>query len=218
MPSATTCVARLWASATMPRAIAWWRCVAGAGVVDLGADAEGCELVERDPRTFGPADHGALSDLQAQAGRRQLAAAQRGLDVVDETPRIVEVDDRLLEDAQAALLDHGSKRGLEFDLLEDVAVHRRGEDRPAPGAGALGVVHRDVGVEHQLERGRTRRARRDADARADQQLAVADRKGSCSAAWMRASTSAGRVDVLGQDRELVAAEAGDEPAHGVRAT
>ena len=88
------------------------------------------------------------------------------------------------------------------------------EDRPPAGPLALGVVHRDVGVAHQLERGHRRGADRDPDAGADEQLAIEDLETApASAPWMRSAMS---VACVGESRfssrtVTVAAEPGDEP-------
>ena len=74
--------------------------------------------------------------------------ARQGLESVDGAG--AEIDDRLEERAQAALLDRLAQIGLQRHPVDDPLMHAVIEDRAAAAPVALGVVHGDVGVAQQL--------------------------------------------------------------------
>ena len=123
--------------------------------------------------------------------------------------------DRLVAEAHAAGLTRGAQHRLELQAGHDLLVHAPVEQLGPVAAGALGAVHRDVGVAHELARGRRRAADGDADAGRDEQgLAV-----ELERVRERALHAIGdRVhrdragDLVEQDDELVAAEAGHRVA------
>ena len=141
---------------------------------------------------------------------RVLPADQR-LDLADAAG--LEIDDRLVVDAQLVALDGVAQVGLQLQPLHRLGVHARIEDGVAGLALRLGPVHRHVGIAQQVAPGgRGRGAQRDADADAwrrprgrpagPARRALLDAVGD-----LRASAIV--VDVLQQDRELVAAQPRD---------
>ena len=130
---------------------------------------------------------------------------------------VFERDDRLVDEAQLAELDGALELRPELVALADRGVHARVEDREAGLAVGLGHVHRDVGVADDVRRdlGGVAGAR-DPDARGDRDVAGPPiRYGARSSRTSRSAIAIGALEVgrvLGQDRELVAAEAGHEVA------
>ena len=125
--------------------------------------------------------------------------------------------DRLEEQPQLAALDRAVQRVLGRVAGERARAHRVVEHLDAASPALLGVVHRGVGVAQQLV-GRlvAGRGERDADA---QRRRTSRRRARRTAARPtsrqalrdldRAFARRRRAQVLAQDRELVAAEAGD---------
>ena len=125
----------------------------------------------------------------------------------------VEVEHRLVDEVELVLVDRGAQLLDEDHALERGVDHAVLVDAVLAAAGVLGGVHRDVGVAQQrLGALGVGGGERDADAGAggDAVLAERDRAGE------RVEQALGRAlgvrevgDVLEQDGELVAAQAGD---------
>ncbi len=105
------------------------------------------------------------------------------------------------------------------DALAGVAAHRLVEDDDRGAAALLGAVHRRVRVADEVLGPRSAARDRDADARLQERLAVLDEERLLEQAGDPAGDGARArlaVDVLAQDRELVAAEPGDRVGRAQR--
>ena len=127
-----------------------------------------------------------------------------------------EADDRLEEEPELAALERAVQRVLGRVRGDGAGAHRVVEHLDAAAARLLGVVHRGVGVAEQLLRALVaRRRQRDADARADEHLGAAhdhrpDDGREQPLGDLDRLLARGLVgQVFAEDRELVAAEAGD---------
>ncbi len=153
------------------------------------------ELARREQAPVGvlPA-HQRLHPDQPAAGERQLR---------------LEVDDQLVLDQRAA------KVVLEVKASGGTLEHHVVEQRGAPAAGLLGAVHRGVGVADQLVGAAAERGGgRDADAGVREHLLAAAERERPPERLQDALGDGDGValvaEVLAQDRELVAAEAGHQ--------
>ena len=133
---------------------------------------------------------------------------------------VVEVDHRLVVHAQLAALDGAVQRVAGAQVVDRAVVLARVEQLGAVAAEVLGPVHRGVGVAQQ-RLGRVGRAarQRDADAGGHEHLAFHERDRSRDRLGQPFGHQLGGLlagDVVAQDGELVAAEAGDDVgrAHG----
>ena len=147
-----------------------------------------------------------------RAARRVVPADQR-LDADD--PAAGEHDDRLVGDGQVAAADASAELRRQRVAFDDRAVHRRIEDLRPALAVRLGAVHRHVGVAQDLVDRGARPGRGDAGAAADDDLGAVDLERQLERGddpmgdgqRLRDRRAADR-----EQRELVAAEAGDHVA------
>ena len=154
---------------------------------------------------------------RARAARAPGAASARA-----PRPRricpLVELDHRLVDDAQLVALERAPQLGLGAQPREHALAQHVVEQLEAAAAALLGAVHRRVGVAHQRRRCRGRRSlgHRDPDRRGDEVLAGAQHDRLRVTAWATRSATLDRVvravELLAHDQELVAAE----PRDGVR--
>ena len=104
---------------------------------------------------------------------RRMRPARECLDGDD--PPVPKVDDRLVGERQALVLDRLAQVGLELQAGRDLGLHRRLEERIRSAAADLGAVHRDVGVAQQVvRRSVPARGDDDPDAAADRDLALVE--------------------------------------------
>ena len=135
---------------------------------------------------------------------------------------VVEVDQRLVVDAQLAALDRAPEVVLHVDPVHRLVGHRRLEQRRSAADGVgLGADHRDLGLAEHLVR---RRPARPADGDPSDALMNQSRppigNGARSSCADPLGDPAGVVDVddrVEDDPELVAAEARDRVARPERA-
>ena len=118
----------------------------------------------------------------------------------------VEVDDRLVVQDQLLVLDRALELLAAIEPGQRVDVHVVGEDRVAVGAGGLGGVHREVGVAQQVVAGL---GGGDADAGAQVQALALEHHGRGEHLEQALDEHLGLARAAGEDRELVAAQAGD---------
>ena len=178
----------------------------------------------QDPAADGQDGAVLLRQLDELAGRDEPALgmlpANERLDA-GQTSR-VEAHDGLVDDAQLLQLDSSLELRAELVALADDGVHARIEDGEAGLAVGLGQIHRDVGVADDIGRVLAGVAGAgDADAGGDRDVVVADqvRRAELAGQPLGHGARAAQVGgVLGQDGELVAAQAGDQVAlaHRVR--
>lgn len=128
----------------------------------------------------------------------------------------VQLDHRLVEDAQLAALDRAVQGVLRVQSLDRAVAHDLVEQLVARLAALLGPVHRRVGVANQRLRPRVaRRGHGDADAGGEKRLGVAEDQWRChrlAHALGDHDRVALAVDVVAENREFVAAEASDRVA------
>ena len=159
---------------------------------------------------------GVLDGGQEGAGGQQpalgVAPAHERLDAHELAGR--QVGDRLVVQRQLVVAQGVAHLAGQLEAIAAVVVALGGVD-PVPGAPALGLVHRDVGVAQQGARvlgvlGEDG----DADARADVQRDPGERVGAPERRAQPGGRHRGRlgVGVLDQHAELVAAQAGDDVA------
>ena len=143
------------------------------------------------------------------------APAQQRLGADDLAAR--QVDLGLVADEELVAVERASQLALEHEPLDGGGVHLGRVVHVTVTAGALGVVHRRVRVADQVDDVvGVLRAGRDADARRDLHLVVADVQGprdlpsTSRASELACSMPVRRVvATLGEDRELVAGQAAD---------
>ena len=122
-----------------------------------------------------------------------------------------EVDERHVDEPHLAALERLAEIAAVLEVLRGNQPHRRVEDPDLALAGALGLVHRDVGIAQQAGRAHARRRDGDADAGEHGDVVAGDRHRVAEAVEQSLGDVDRAVDaaaVLEQDRELVAAEAG----------
>ena len=120
--------------------------------------------------------------------------------------------DRLVDEREVAGGHRGAQRLDELEALEPRAADGAFVLHPLVLAARLGLVHREVGVAQHALGGLAAVAERDADARGQRELVAGDVRAAAERASRirsQARADLGRVDVLEQQRELVAAEPGD---------
>ena len=148
-----------------------------------------------------------------EAALRVLPADER-LDARE--PARLEVDDRLVAEVQLVELDRLLELHRELVPVADGLVHARVEDLEPRLAARLRHVHRHVGVADHVGRPLDRVAGPgDADARGDRDRLAGDvvRRAELADEPLGHRPRPAQVrQVLGQDRELVAAQAGDDVA------
>ena len=119
--------------------------------------------------------------------------------------------DRLVVDAKLAERQRLPKVGFELEPLHRLLLHARVENRVPRLTGGLGAVHGDVRVAQQAVRVRASRgAQRQADARADEDVAIADgkrRTERLTDAFRGARRLCLFVELLQKDGELVTTQA-----------
>ena len=161
---------------------------------------------------------GLLGDLDELVGHDRAVArvrpAHERLDAGKAARR--EVDDGLVEERELVEVDRTLEVDAELMALAHGLVHARVEDREAGLAVRLGHVHGDVGVADEVGRARDGVPRtRDTHGGRDHDVLLAEdvRRAELvdQSARHRARAAEHRL-VLGEDRELVAAEPGDEVA------
>ena len=118
------------------------------------------ERLEQCPRTDRHDGAGVFGDGD-ELGRRDdgavaLLPAHERLEADDIAG--LEIEDRLVEQAQLAAIERAVERGLDREAVGDPLVHRLVVDGQAVAAGVLGPVHGRVGVAQQVL-GRRARAR-----------------------------------------------------------
>jgi hypothetical protein len=124
----------------------------------------------------------------------------------------VQVDDRLVVDHQLAALDGSLQGGRDVVAVADRPQHRALEHLVGALAAALGRVHGDVGVAQELGLVEgVALVEGDADAGPDGDLAADqwEGRGQGGDDPLGEEAGGGQVGVLGQDRELVPAQAAD---------
>ena len=138
-----------------------------------------------------------------------MVPAQQRLEAGDATGG--QLDDRLVVQHELVAGERAPQVCLELASLKCLLVHARLEDDVRALATLLGLVHRDVGVAHQLVGRVDERAHRDTDARLGERLAV----GELERLAHRAKHPLGHLDglvrrtrLLEQKGELVASEPG----------
>ena len=136
------------------------------------------------------------------------------------TPRIcgrAQIEDRLIDDAEAPRFD-GAAKGLDqLEPLQPLVAERQAVRLVSVLAVALGVVHREVGLAEKRIGDAAGLRHGDTDGRRDGDVFAGDREAAAQSgedSVARGGDLAGVVDVLEQDGELVAAEA----RHGVFAS
>ena len=124
--------------------------------------------------------------------------------------------DRLVVDLEVVGGDRAAQVVLEAEAVANAGVHVRVEHFVARLAARLGVIHRGVGVAHHLVRVRVvGRTERDADAGRGEHFAAADRERRAQRLLDPEGDAVGLAVVaesVQEDRELVAAEAGEHVA------
>ena len=121
-----------------------------------------------------------------------------------------EVDGRLVVEDELAALDGAPQVRTQPEALRGRLVHRWLEHPIAGLAGGLGFIHGDIGSAQHVSGSRQfRRAEGDADAGADEQRPIAQVEGRLELGQhsFRDADRLFVVDVLQEQRELVAAEA-----------
>ena len=125
----------------------------------------------------------------------------------------VEVDDRLVEVGELAARDGAAHRLVNLDALDPERVEALVEGDPAAAAVALGLVEGEVGGAEQLRGGLLRAAAEtEADAERDHDVVIADADRRVEGADQALGDGDGLAlvaDAVEEQRELVAAEAGD---------
>ncbi len=136
-----------------------------------------------------------------------MAPAQQGLGA--DRPAVGGVELGLVVQAELPLFDSDAQVLQQLQLLAGVAVHRRVEKAVAVFAGALGVVHRRVGI-HQQFFGTLAVARveGDTDAGGDLQVMVGHPERACDQADLTCRQSQGIIGFgqLHQQHELITAD------------
>ena len=195
------------------------------GLADLhGRDVEAAEQLRpphrdlRQPLLDHPVPHrhdqaGPLGDRHELAGRDVAV-----LRVVPAHERLgahhlarAEVDERHVDEPHLAALERLAEVAAVLEVLGGDQPHRRVEDPDLALAGALRLVHRDVGIAQQAGRAHAGRRHGDADAGEHGDVVAGDRHRVAQAVEQSLGDVDRAVDaaaVLEQDRELVAAEAG----------
>ena len=124
------------------------------------------------------------------------------------------VDDRLVGDAQAVVLDRSAQVVLQDLALDQVGIHRRVVDARAIAALVLRPIERQIGMAHHVGCSADMLADdRNADARTDDDGLVGDRVGGADGGdHSIGDRLQGRVveAARGDDGELVAAETGHQ--------
>ena len=130
---------------------------------------------------------------------------------------VAQPDHRLVVELQFLPLDRALQVVLDLHVLDHTRAHDLVEDLVAAAAALLGAVEGGVGVADQALGRLAAGADRDSDAGADEVLPPAqdERPGERLGDALGDPRGAALVaDVLGEDGELVAAEAGDGVARG----
>ena len=126
---------------------------------------------------------------------------------------LAQAEDRLVGQHQLLALHSPLQVDLELEALDDRRVHLGLEERVAALAARLRPVHRQVGIPQEgLGRGC---ARGDPDRDGDEHLAAAQLEGQVERVEDAAGEAGGVArggDLVDQDRELVAAQAGHRVA------
>ena len=208
-------------SATMSE---WKSCLTDRLMPIAGLDRRGGLLAEelglaaplaQDPAADRDDQPALLGERDELEGRDQaaggVAPAQQRLDAGDRA--VAQADERLVVQLELVALERPLQIGAQLQARHDLLVHGRLEHAVAALALALGDVHGRVGVADQLVGvgGGSGLGHRDAQAGADDDVVVVE----LERAGQRLEDPLGGlgggldvVDVLQQDRELVAAEAG----------
>ena len=151
------------------------------------------------------------------AARRMRPAAER-LDADHDLAALV--DDRLVEQPQAVVLDRLAQVGFQELAAGQVGVHRRVVDAGAVAALVLGAVERHVGIAHDVGgAGAIAVDHRDADRGADHDVLAADGVGRAERGDDALRDHHHHLAVVadrGDHREFVAAEAGHQVAAAQR--
>ena len=182
---------------------------------ELAAGLVEHEAPERQDQPGLVGDRHELARLDHLAGA--VGPAAERLEARDGAGR--SLDHRLVEHPQLAAVERVAQAGLELEPLHHPRVHRLVEHGVAGAALRLGAVHGDVGVAHDVLRRAVGGHERDADAGRHVELAVVDveRRGERLLQALGDDRGAADVlDLLEQQRELVAAVAGDGVAGAQR--
>ena len=132
---------------------------------------------------------------------------------------VAQLDDRLVVELELLSLDRAPQVVLDLHVLDHAGAHHLVEDLVAAAAALLGAVEGRIGVPDQGLRRLAAPADRDSDAGADEVLAVAQDEGPRERLRDPLGDAGGATlvpDVLGEDRELVPAEARDRVSRAQR--
>ena len=173
------------------------------------------------PHADGHDEAGLFGDVD-ELRRHERAAlgmlpAQQRLDADDEAA--LEVDGRLVDDAQLVAVERAAQRGLDVEAFDERRAHAFVVDLVARPASLLREVHGGVGVaDHRFGFG-VGVGERDADAHRREHLRRLDGERLVHRAIGALGDGDGVVlghELVAQDHELVAAEAGDGVARAKR--
>ena len=185
---------------------------------DLVVAGRAPRRVTEDEPADGHDEPGLLGDLEEDGWRMHdvaLVPADQGLG--RDRQRRGEVDDRLVVDDELLGLDGATEAGRRGEALDhdrrDLAI----EGDRSPGRGALGDVHRGVGVRQEVGcgRGQLGVVHRHADAGGHVEVVAADLERRRERIEDAVGELGGRLGFLDEEHELVAAEAGQADQVGV---